>query len=179
MSDTETDETEQGFVRRGEELWFYSQVDTTSALRLITELQRFRQRPRLVLHLLSEGGELTPSYAIHDVLRSLTKTHKTVIVEGVCSSAAVLILFAADRRLMTKNAELMVHHVFAEVEATKLTKAALDSNVRRLSQCHNKFRSLVQSSTTLPVERLEELMECETYLSAEEARDLGFIDAIA
>lgn len=62
----------------------------------------------ITIKLNSEGGDVTQAKAIYDAVKSC-KNHVTMVVYGQASSAASIILQAADRRVMSQNSYIMLH----------------------------------------------------------------------
>src|SRR5690606_966830 len=99
----------------------------------------------------------------------------TVYVDGLAASAASLIAMAGDVVIMPKNAMMMVHNPSALVWG-----AAED--MRHMADALDKIRdSMVaayRAKTGLDDEQIIELLDAETWMTAEEAVELGFADKV-
>lgn len=60
------------------------------------------------LHINSEGGQVFDGLAIYESIRQ-HPAYVTAFVDGLAASAASFIVQAADRRVMARNARMMVH----------------------------------------------------------------------
>lgn len=129
----------------------------------------------IIVHIHSNGGVVTTGYAIHDFLRSKKKPITTSI-EGMCASIATVIALAGDKRTMTSNSEYMIH----------LTSGGEWGNSDNLQKAADHIKELdVQASnfyaakTNLTAETALEMMRAETFMTAEQALEHGFITEIA
>jgi hypothetical protein len=99
----------------------------------------------------------------------------TVYVDGLAASIASVIAMAGDRVIMPKNALMMVHNPWglAIGDAEDLRKEA-----EILDTIKETIVSAYQDKTGLERDDIIELMEAETWLTAQDALDWGFIDEI-
>jgi ATP-dependent protease ClpP protease subunit len=81
--------------------WGVTAQDFVGELKAITA-------PAIDLHLNCEGGEVFDGLAIYESLRQHPAS-VTAYVDGLAASAASFIVQAADRRVMARNARLMIH----------------------------------------------------------------------
>jgi len=122
----------------------------------------------------SDGGDVFAGQAIYSML----KRHKakiSVYIDGLAASIASVIAMAGDVVYMPKNAMMMVHNPW--------TIARGDANeFRELAEVLDKVRdSLIvvyQDKTGLEREEIIELLDAETWMTAEEAVEKGFADEI-
>lgn len=115
------------------------------------------------------GGEDTHGLGIYDMIRSLPcEVHG--YIWGNCQSMAVWVLQACDRRLMSKHSTLMIHHG----EGTKdYWSKHLDEICAKilLDRIHEKHPAYSRA-------KLEKLLDVDTYLTAQQALELGLIDEV-
>ena len=138
------------------------------------------------------GGDCIEGWAIYDALRQSGK-EISCTVEGECSSMATIILLAAPaaRRHAYPNAHFCIHNPAlgcmpeAMPDSGRLTAAEVERAADKLATVAGELRAQQQRMVDLYAERtgadparLAALMERDTYISAEEARDLGFISGI-
>ena len=122
----------------------------------------------------SNGGVVDTAIAINNALRR-HKAKVTVNIDGIAASAATLITCAGDTVRMPKNALFMIHN--------PLTIAMGDSEEMRkqadvLEKYKNSITETYLQKVNIDKEKLSELMDSESWLSAEEALKYGFIDEI-
>lgn len=123
------------------------------------------------LHINSYGGSVFASISIFNYLQSLGK-NITTINDGICASGASLIFMVGDERIMPENTMLMIHRAstFAWGNCNELREQAdvlekLD-NSTVMANYKNHFNGTD--------EELMELIDKETWLSAEECLEKGF-----
>jgi ATP-dependent Clp endopeptidase proteolytic subunit ClpP len=129
----------------------------------------------ITVHIHSPGGVVTEGFAIHDFLRSQGKP-VTTIIEGECASIATVIALAGDTRKMTSNSEFMIHMPWgmASGESEDIQKYADE-----LKRNEDKIADFYAQKTKLDKTSILDMMKKETFMSAEEALQHGFITEIA
>tara|TARA_R110002012_G_scaffold190633_1_gene358201 strand:- start:9850 stop:10974 length:1125 start_codon:yes stop_codon:yes gene_type:complete len=134
-----------------------------------------KESKEIFVHIHTIGGVVWEGFAIHDFLRSLGKPI-TTIIEGVCYSIGTVISLAGDKRIMTSNADFMIHMPWgvAAGESGDIQKYA-DS----LKKDEKKTADFYAAKTKITTEQALELMKVETFMSPEEALEKGFITEIA
>lgn len=122
----------------------------------------------------SPGGSVFDGTAIYNTLRShgaKVVTH----IEGGALSIASLIAMAGDERRMAKNGYIMVHDPvsFARGRADDMRKAAdmLDKVKATLVDTYSERTGHDKADVA-------KMMSDETWLTAQDAKDLGFIDSV-
>lgn len=128
----------------------------------------------LNIYINSEGGDVFAGQAIYSML-SRHKAQKIVYIDGLAASIASVIAMAGDLVVMPKNSMMMIHNPW--------TVAAGNADYfRKLANDLDKIReSLIvayQSKSNLSREKIIELMDAETWMTAEEAVQYGFADEI-
>lgn len=126
------------------------------------------------LYINSPGGSVFAALAIGNAL----KAHGAKIVahiDGIAASAATLITSVCDVVKMPKNALFMIHNPwsFAVGEQKDLEKEA-----QILSKTKEAIIETYLNKANVDRDKLSELMDNETWLNAEEAKNYGFIDEI-
>lgn len=122
----------------------------------------------------SDGGDVFAGQAIYSMLVR-HKAVKNVYIDGLAASIASLIAMAGDKVIMPANAMMMVHDPW--------TIAMGNANdFRKLADDMDKIRDamLVTYETKTGMERQEiiDLLDAETWMTAEEAVKMGFADEI-
>lgn len=123
----------------------------------------------------SPGGDLFDGIAIHNALQRLGE-RVTARIDGACYSAASVIASGAQRVTMADNALFMIHNPW--------TYAAGDSEeLRKVADLMDQaFEGIVASYKHRPLTiddaELRRLIAAETWLTAAEAKELGFVDEV-
>lgn len=125
----------------------------------------------------SPGGHVGDALAIHDLLTDLQNKGKTVntIGRGIVASSATLILMAGNKPEMSANSWFMMHPVNGAVYGNV---DEIENYSRTMRKFNDSIRDLYSSKSGLRKEEVTKLMDAETWLSASEAKEKGFIDAI-
>jgi ATP-dependent Clp protease, protease subunit len=148
----------------------------TSATSFKKDLDALGDVDTINLYINSPGGNVFEGVAIHNML----KRHKAKInvhVDALAASIASVIAMAGDTIHMPKNAMLMIHNpwTLAIGNATELRKVADDLD--RIGQSV-KQTYLQKAGDKLSEEKLQEMLDAETWLSADEAFEYGLCDVV-
>lgn len=122
----------------------------------------------------SDGGDVFAGQTIYSQL----KRHKATInvyVDGLAASIASVIAMAGDTVYMPKNAMLMVHNpwTIAMGNAEEFRKLADD-----MDKIRESIITVYADKSGMENEKIIELMDAETWMTAEEALEYGFADEI-
>jgi len=124
--------------------------------------------------LVNGGGDVYYGWGIHDAIRMCTND-VTIVVRGLAMSAAALILQAADKRIMEPNARLMIH----DGEASHHDHARnIERDADEVKRLRLKMYQRFTERTGLHSNKIQAMCQFNTYMSAEEALKLNFIDEI-
>ena len=147
--------------------------DTISA-KEVTEYLADLDVENINVYINSNGGVVDTAIAINNALRR-HKAKVTVNIDGIAASAATLITCAGDTVKMPKNALFMIHNpsTIAMGDSEEMRKQA-----DVLEKYKNSITETYLQKVNIDKEKLSELMDNESWLSAEEALKYGFIDEI-
>lgn len=128
----------------------------------------------LRVYINSPGGDVFAGQAIYSMLRRHTAT-KLVYVDGLAASAASLVAMAGDRVIMPRNAMMMIHNpwTIAWGDANELRKIADE-----LDKIRESLIAVYEDKTRMDRDRIIEMLDAETWMTAEEAVEMGFADEI-
>ena len=160
-------------------LFLSEQVSSESANVLIAGLLLLDaddHEAQIDLYLNSPGGSTSDGLAIIDVMNCITAPVSTICV-GMAASMAALILAAGapGRRLITPNAEAMIHQSSAGISgSTSDIRLFTDRMVRH----QEHIERLLAGWTGRPVEQVREDMKVDHWMSAQESVEYGLVDAI-
>lgn len=138
------------------------------------DLEALGEIDELKVYINSYGGDVFAGQAIYSMLNRLS--YKVdVFIDGIAASAASIIAMAGDTIRMPKNAMLMIHNpwMFAAGYASDLRKAADE-----LDKIRESIIPVYQGQTGLDSEEIASMMDAETWMTAEEAFEKGFIHEI-
>ncbi len=152
--------------------------DTTASVIVAQLLFLESQDPNKDIHLYinSPGGSVTAGMAIYDTMQYVKCDVSTICIGMAASMGAFLLAGGAKgKRFALPNAEIMIHQPSggAQGQATDI-KIVAD----RIIHTRRKLNELLAQNTGKPLEVIEVDTERDHYLSAEEAKEYGLIDAV-
>lgn len=145
-----------------------------SAQSFIEEIKSHKGSP-MNIHVNCVGGDVFEGMAIYNVIKKRS-AKTTVYIEGIAASMGSVIALAADRVIMAENSLFMIHNAWggATGEARDMMKTA-----KLLEKISGEIADIYTKKTGMPYDKVKDMMDEETWLSAEEAYDLGFVDSIS
>jgi ATP-dependent protease ClpP protease subunit len=127
----------------------------------------------------SPGGAVTSVLKFVDFVDIVKKKYAfvefTSIITGMVASAGTIMSLAADKRFMTKNAHAMIHELSSGNNG-KYTE--LLSYAKYLKKLHNKLIAIYCEKSGKTAEEVEELMRKETWFTAKQYLNHGFVHEI-
>lgn len=157
--------------------WAWTEDGEHSATTFKEELDGLGDVETINLYINSPGGSVFEGIAIGNML----KRHQAKVIVYVdalaASIASVIAVIAGDVVYMYKNSMLMIHNAwtFAWGNAQQLRKEADDLD--RINQ--SAIQSYLQKAgDKLDEEKLTEMLDAETWLSADEAYEYGLCDVV-
>lgn len=132
------------------------------------------ENKNLKVHLNSGGGDVFESIAIHNLLKQY-EGQVTISIDGLAGSGASVIAMAGDKVLMPSNSMVMVHKAstYTYGNSTEFRKIADD-----LDKIDTSVRESYKARFVGEEQELIDLIEEETWLTAEECLAFGFCDEI-
>lgn len=122
----------------------------------------------------SGGGEVFAASVIRSIIMDYPG-RVTTRIDGLCASAATYVAMAGDVVKMQDSAFFMIHDpsvlAWGDIEILKTLLAELKTIKDGIVQTY-------QNKTGLDAEKLSKMMTAETWMSAQEARELGFVDEV-
>ncbi|WP_454752074.1 head maturation protease, ClpP-related [Cupriavidus necator] len=122
----------------------------------------------------SPGGSVFDGLAIYNALRASGKTINVRVI-GIAASIASVIAMAGDKITMPENTFMMVHNpwTFAYGNADELRDLA-----DTLEKIGSSLVATYVARTGKSEQEIKDLLAAESYLTATEAKDLGFADEV-
>ncbi len=135
----------------------------------------------------SFGGGVTPGFGVHDLLTVFGREHKapvTVTGYGPIMSMGVLIIQAGDIRRMPRNSRMLLHPVSTGMsdEVQRLEHRVQEARALQTVYSEIVSERVHRSGKEMSPEEVTALMEANngvgTYMTSEQALDLGLIDEV-
>ncbi|WP_242821818.1 head maturation protease, ClpP-related [Clostridium niameyense] len=158
--------------------WTDEKIESqTSANYIQKQLESINNVSNINIFINSYGGEVKEGLAIYNQLKR-HPAQKTVYVDGFACSIASVIAMAGDKVIMGTNTLMMIHHAAmgAWGNAEELRKAANDVEVIDKASCSSY---LTKAGDKLSEETLNQLLDNQTWLNAEQCLQYGLCDEIA
>ncbi len=138
------------------------------------QIQDNKDAEKLIVHIHSPGGDVDEGFGIHDILVASGKEIETRI-EGLCASIATVIALAGSTRQITENSEFMIHNPWGGIEGDA---AELQKYADMMKNVEKKIIDFYAAKTGTGKKALGEFMKEETYMTAKQALELGFVTEI-
>lgn len=157
------------------EIWLYEEIGAwgTGAKQFIDELKNVKAK-NINLHINSPGGDVFDGVAIHNALKR-HPAKKNAYIDGLAASISSVIALAADKVIAAENAMYMIHDPWGFT-------AGNSEDMRHYADVLDKVRDAILTSycskTGKDEEEIKELMHAETWMTAQEAFDMGFVDLV-
>lgn len=175
----------------GDHIYFYAPVSPESALLLNQKLHQVSMQnlggvfnsmyevnspPPIWLHINSYGGELFSAFAIADTIERIKTTVPVVtIVEGCAASAATIISISGTRRLMRKNAYMLIHEL-RDSSWGKFTE--LQDNYKSNEEIMKTMKAWYTERTKIKPDKLDEILKHDVWWNSTICRKHGLVDDI-
>tara|TARA_E500000305_G_scaffold111402_1_gene123261 strand:- start:12329 stop:13366 length:1038 start_codon:yes stop_codon:yes gene_type:complete len=129
----------------------------------------------IILHINSTGGDVFEGQAIYTALKNYTGK-VTAKIEGLAASMATVIALAADTIEMTSNSLFMIHSPMSNVFGNK---SQMRKQINALEKVESTMLKVYSKRTGLDEEKISYMLDSETWLSADEAKEMGFVDSVS
>lgn len=162
------------------EIIVYGQIGTSmwddsgmSAQKFSDELKALPSTVKnLDVRINSPGGDVFQGITIYNRLKQ-HPAKITVYIDGLAASIASIIALAGDEVIIGDGALFMVHKPWTW---TMGNSDELDTTVERLIQIEDEMVTIYKAKSGLPRDEIKSLLRAETWMSADEAIEKGFVD---
>ena len=150
--------------------WFDSDVTSYNLVKEIEGLEV----DQINVYINSYGGEVAEGLAIYNALRRHKAKVRTVC-DGFACSAASVVFMAGDERVMSNASLLMIHNAWmlAIGDQNDLRKNADDLEIINAATIQAYLNHV-----NISEDKLREMMDAETWISAADALEMGFATAV-
>jgi ATP-dependent Clp protease, protease subunit len=128
------------------------------------------------LYINSPGGMAYAGMAIYDVIQHVRPEVATICI-GMGMSAAAMILTggAKGKRLALPSAKIMIHQGSA---GTRGAPSDMEIHLREVMATTKRMATIIAHHTGKPLEDVERDLDRDYYMTAEEAKEYGIVDAV-
>lgn len=131
--------------------------------------------PAIHLSINSPGGSVFDALAMFNALRQ-HPAEILVDIMGVAASAASLVAMAGDKIMMPDNAFMMIHNPWSVATGNAAELRDLADTMDKIGE---SLVTIYSNRSGQPADKIRQLLDAETWLSAQEALDLGLADEIS
>jgi ATP-dependent Clp protease protease subunit len=128
------------------------------------------------LYINSPGGSVTAGLSIYDTMQFIKPDVSTMCIGQAASMGAFLLGGGAKgKRFILPNARTMIHQPMggAQGQATDI-----EIHAREILLIRERLNRLMAEHTGQPLETIQRDTERDRFMSAEESRDYGLVDAV-
>lgn len=160
------------------EIWLYQEVggywDGVTAKQFSDELKKLSGVETINLHINSPGGDVFDGIAIYNMLKSHPAS-VVVDIDGLAASIASVVAMSGDEVRIAANGMMMIHDAWAFAVGNS-------SDMRKTAEMLDKVDlnivdTYVKKSGS-DSDKIKSLMSAETWMTSQEAKDLGLVDLI-
>ncbi|MDT0498274.1 ATP-dependent Clp endopeptidase proteolytic subunit ClpP [Algiphilus sp. W345] len=130
----------------------------------------------IYLYINSPGGVVTSGLSIYDTMRFIKPDVATMCIGQAASMGAFLLAAGAKgKRFALPNSRVMIHQPSGGAQGSA---ADVEIQAREILFLRQRLNEAMSEATGQPIERIEDDMERDFFMSAEGAREYGVIDEI-
>ena len=130
----------------------------------------------IFMYINSPGGLVTAGLAIYDTMQFIKCDISTLVIGQACSAGSLLSMAGTKgKRYALKNSRIMIHQPSggASGQATDILIHA-----EEITKIKKKLNQMYADHTGQPIEKINDAMERDKFMSPEEALEFGLIDKI-
>ncbi len=124
----------------------------------------------------SPGGVVSAGLAIYDTMQYIRSPVSTLCIGQAASMGSLLLCAGAKgKRYATPNSRIMVHQPSGGAQGQA---ADIEIQAREILTLRKRLNEIYVRHTNQTLEAIENKLERDSYMSAEEARDYGLVDQV-
>lgn len=162
----------------GYDWWTGEKIESeTSADFFRRKLSEYKDIKHINLYINSCGGSVREGYGIYAQLMR-HEAYKTVYVDGFANSIASIIAMCGDKIVMYVNSVMGIHNMMDVLYGNAAEHRQCADNLDSMME-GNRQVYLSRAKGKITLEKLTELLDAESVLTAQQCLDYGFCDEIA
>lgn len=130
----------------------------------------------IFMYINSPGGLVTAGLAMYDTMQFIKCDISTLVIGQACSAGSLLAMAGTKgKRYALKNSRIMIHQPSggASGQATDILIHA-----EEITKIKKKLNQMYADHTGQPIEKINDAMERDKFMSPDEALEFGLIDKI-
>lgn len=148
----------------------------TSAEYIRKAIEKAGEIEGIEIYINSVGGFVDEGVTIYNLLKRQS-VPVTAYIDGMACSIASVVAMAADKIVMPSNTTMMIHHAIGGCYGNAKEHREFATKLDKTSEASTNSY-LVHAGDKLTRETLEPLLNAETFLTAQDAFDMGLCDEI-
>ena len=139
-------------------------------------LEAENPKKEISIYINSPGGVVTSGMAIYDTMQYIRAPVATLCI-GQAASMGSLLLAAGekDMRFALPNARVMVHQPSGGFQGQA---SDIERHAQEILDMRARLNKIYVDHTGQTLRKVEEALERDTFMTAEQARDFGIVDAV-
>lgn len=130
----------------------------------------------IYLYINSPGGVVTAGLAIYDTMQYIRCDVSTLCVGQAASMGAFLLTAGAEgKRFALPNARIMIHQPLGGFQGQATD---IEIHAREIIKLKQRLNEMMAEHTGQPLEKLSDDVERDYFLTANEAKEYGLVDAV-
>ncbi|MBK1668300.1 ATP-dependent Clp endopeptidase, proteolytic subunit ClpP [Rhodovibrio sodomensis] len=124
----------------------------------------------------SPGGVVSSGLAIYDTMQYIRPDVSTVCIGQAASAGSLLLMAGAkEKRFALPNAKIMVHQPSGGFQGQATD---IEIHAREILETRRRLNEIYAHHTGQPLKTIEEAMERDKFMSAEDSKEFGLIDVV-
>ena len=153
----------------------YDQVSALICAQLLF-LESENPNKDIAFYINSPGGVVSAGLAIYDTMQYIRSPVSTLCIGQAASMGSLLLCAGAPgKRYALPNARVMVHQPSGGAQGQA---ADIEIQAREILTLRKRLNEIYVRHTGQTLESIQDKLERDTYMSAEEARDFGLVDQV-
>lgn len=171
LNDTEAELNIDGPLM--ETIWNDESINVVSTHSFAEKLSKMKGD--LTVNINSSGGHVATGLGIYNLLKTYNRGTVTTRVIGMAASAASYVFLAGTKRIMPKASLLFIHNAlsYCSGDANDMEKAA-----KELKKITQPSIEIYKATSNFDEETIKQMMDDETWLTADECLECGFATAV-
>ncbi|MEV5886178.1 ATP-dependent Clp protease proteolytic subunit [Streptomyces sp. NPDC052020] len=157
-----------------------AEIDDTSANDVMAQLiclESMDPDRDIAFYINSPGGSLTAMTAIYDTMQFVKPDIQTVCIGQAASAAAVLLAAGTPgKRAALPGARVLLHQPHSQGERGQISDLAIQA--QEIQRVRKLVETILARHSGRPVEQIEQDIERDKILTAEQAAEYGLIDHV-
>jgi ATP-dependent Clp protease protease subunit len=139
-------------------------------------LESENPKQEISMYINSPGGVVTSGLAIYDTMEYIRPDVSTVCIGQAASMGSLLLMAGATgKRFSLPHSRIMTHQPSGGFSGQA---SDIEIHAREILTLRERLNAIYVKHTGRPLEDIEKIMERDTFMAPQEAKDIGLIDEV-